>query len=298
MIEKMIFHLKDEQNDEDNHKAWCDQEISKSNTSSLQKEDKIDELGTKIDATTASIAELENDIAVARDMIAKVNTFMSEATEIRKSGKKENKAAVEDAQQAQSAIANAIAVLREFYKDSGMVAKESWELVQRGVTLGEKPATWDASYTGVADPQKQPGGIIAVLGKVAQDFSQMEADTRAQEATDQKEYDLAMSENKIEMASRNTEVEMKEQQKTRLSNKLDSLKQRHKAVSAEFDAVKQYLEDLRPACVDGDSSYEDRKTARNAEIEALKRAEEILAKAFDKKSSEEGEAMLVAVHRH
>lgn len=294
MIEKMIFHLKDEQNDEDNHKAWCDQEIDKSNTSRMQKEEKIDELSTKIDAATASIAELVSEIAAAREMIEKINTFMTEATELRKSEKKENKAAIEDAQQAQSALANAIAVLTEFYKGSGMVEKEAWELVQRGVTLGEKPATWDSSYTGVADPKNQPGGILSVLGTVAQDFSQMEADTRAQEATDQKEYDVAMSENKIEMASRTTEVEMKEQQKTRLSNKLDALKQRHKAVSAEFDAVKQYLEDLKPACVDGDSSYEDRKAARSKEIEALKRAEEILAKAFEESDS----TMLVAVHRH
>ena len=53
---------------------------------------------------------------------------------------------------AQTAVANAVSVLTQFYKESGMVAKEAWEFVQqkRGVELPENPATWDSSYTGAA----------------------------------------------------------------------------------------------------------------------------------------------------
>ena len=36
--------------------------------------------------------------------------------------------------------------------------------------------------------------------------------------------------------------------------------------------MKKYLEELQPACVDGDSTYEDRKDARDAEIKAPKNA--------------------------
>jgi len=292
-IEKMIFHLQAEQTDEDNHKAWCDQEISKTETSRTNKEEKVDELTKKIEAAAATVAELTEDIADANEMIDKINAFIKESTEIRATGKKENTAAIEDAQQAQTAVANAIAVLTDFYKNSGMIEKKAWEFVQRGVELPENPATWDSSYTGVADPKNQPGGIIAIMEEVAAKFATMEADTKAQEATDQRDFAEQMSESDIEKAGRTKEVEMKEQEKKRLVDKLGTLKKTRKHVSGELEAVNQYFEDLKPACMDGDSSYEERKAARDKEIEALRQAEDILAKAFDDK-----DAAFVAVNRH
>merc|ERR550537_1611076 len=166
------------------------------------------------------------------------------------------------------------------------------EFVQRGVDLPPNPATWDSSYTGVADPKKQPGGILTILEECAAKFAAMEADTKAQEATDQKEYAQQMSESKIEKATRSKEAEMKEQEKKRLVDKLESLKKTRKHLSGELEAVNQYYEDLKPACMDGDSSYEERKASRDKEIEALRQAEDILAKAFDDKPA------LVAINRH
>merc|ERR1712060_885710 len=124
----------------------------------------------------------------------------------------------------------------------------------------------------------------------------MEADTKAQEATDQREFDEQMSESNIEKAGRTKEVEMKEQEKKRLVDKLDTFKKTRKHVSGELEAVNQYYEDLKPACVEGDSSYEERKAARDKEIEALRQAEDILAKAFDEK--DEKDVAFAAVHRH
>merc|ERR1719379_1115629 len=116
-------------------------------------------------------------------MVSSITAHLKEATEMRAEGKSENELAIKDSQAAQAAIANAVAVLTDFYKESGAVAKESWELLQekkKGVDLPEKPETWDSGYTGVADPKGQPDGIITVLEATAADFAAMEADTHAQ----------------------------------------------------------------------------------------------------------------------
>merc|ERR1719331_885080 len=47
-IQKMIFRLKQEQTDEDNHKAWCDLEMAKTSASLSDKTDKIKELDAKL----------------------------------------------------------------------------------------------------------------------------------------------------------------------------------------------------------------------------------------------------------
>merc|ERR550514_1553736 len=90
-----------------------------------------------------------------------------------------------------------------------------------------------------------------------------------------------MSQMAIDKAGKESEVEQKTAEQGRLVDKIASLQKIKKQTSAELESVKQYLKDLQPACVDGDSSYEDRKAARTKEIDALKQAEGILATAFD-----------------
>merc|ERR1719324_2056160 len=223
------------------------------------------------------------DIKDADDMVAAITAHVAEATEIRKIGKEENALAVKDAEEAQAAIANAVAVLEAFYKDSGMVPKEPWEFLQQAspAELPANPETWDAAYTGVADPNEQPAGIVSVLKEVASDFAKMEADTNAQEAMDQKAFDEMAKESAIEKSRRIKEAEMKTQEKKRLVDKIEAMTKQRKHVSDELEAVVQYLKDLRPACVEGDSTYEDRKAARTKEIEALREAQGILADAFN-----------------
>eukprot|EP00448_Togula_jolla_P012133 CAMPEP_0170596472 /NCGR_PEP_ID=MMETSP0224-20130122/15141_1 /TAXON_ID=285029 /ORGANISM="Togula jolla, Strain CCCM 725" /LENGTH=718 /DNA_ID=CAMNT_0010920777 /DNA_START=40 /DNA_END=2196 /DNA_ORIENTATION=+ len=280
MIQKMIFHLMDEQKDEDNHKNWCDLELEKSNTSRVDKEDKMAELSSKINDARAKVAVLTAEIADDNSMISTIQTHMKEATEIRETGKQENAQSAKDAQDAQAALANAVAVLESFYKDSGMVAKESWEFVQRGVDLPGAPSTWESGYTGVADPKAQPEGIIATLKTVAAGFAKMEADTRAQEETDQKMFEEEMKASAIEKTRRMKSSEMKEQEMKRQSDKAAALESTKKHVSGEHEAVVQYLKDLEHACVDGDSTYDQRRAARTEEIDALKEAQSILAEAF------------------
>jgi len=282
MIQKMVFRLMSEQTDEDKHKAWCDLELEKTKTSETDKTDKIKELGTKIEEANAKVAKLTGDITDADKMVADITAFMEEATEIRNAGKQENKIAVKDAAQAQTAIANAVAVLSDFYKSSGKM------FIQKSsapVKLPEDPALWDSSYTGVADPKKADTGVIAILEKIAADFSKMEAETKAQEVEDQKKYDDQMKAHKVEKARRQQESDAKLQEKKRKGAKIQQLTGQKKNTNDELDAVKQYSKDLQPACVDGDSSYDDRKAARAKEIKALKDAQVLLQDAFKAKKA-------------
>lgn len=279
-IQKMIFRLMAEQKDEDEHKHWCDLELEKTSVSIDDKQDKMDDLQAKIDDAEATVGELTEEIKAADEMVAEIVSFMKEATEIREVGKKENDLAIKDSQDSQEAVSNAIAVLTDFYKESGEIAKEPYEFVQKGVDLPDDPDTWDSSYSGVSDPSAQPGGIITILEKCNEEFATMEADTKAQEASDQDAYDSDMQEHDIEKAKRSKEAEMKGAEKKRLVEKTASMEKNRKHVSDEHEATVQYQKDLQPACVEGDSTYEDRKAARTEEIEALHNSQVILEEAF------------------
>merc|ERR1719386_134466 len=150
-------------------------------------------------------------------MVADITAFMAESTEIRTAGKQENKVSIKDAVDAQTAIANAIAVLEEHYKSSGEIPKEPFEFIQEHSTapgkvkLPEDPKLWDSGYTGVADPKKADTGVVAILETCAADFSKMEAETKAQEVEDQKKYDDQMKAHSVEKKRRQQESEAKVQ---------------------------------------------------------------------------------------
>jgi DNA repair exonuclease SbcCD ATPase subunit len=297
MIEKMIFRLMDEQKKEDEHKNWCDEEIKKTETMKEDKEDKIADLKAEIEIQTAKVSTLTDEIAEAEQMISDITAFMKEATEIRGIGKTENALAIKDSQDAQKSLTNAIAVLTAFYKEDGEIPKEPWEFIQKPAVLPENPATWDSPYTAVADPTKQPEGIITILENVLSDFEKMEAETKSQEEVDQKDYEQQMKENEIEKAGRTQEVAMKTAEKARRVEKIASLSSQKKNTEAELEKTDQYLVDLKPACVDGDSTYEDRKAARTKEIEALQKAQIILLDAFKEKDDAPTKFLQVKRHR-
>lgn len=283
MVQKMIFRLKDEQTQEDNHKHWCDLELSKTNTMKDNKDDKLEALEAKFQAETASVAQLTEDVKAADTMISDIVASMKTATEIRNEGKTENKEVIDDSEKAQKAILQAIEVLEAFYKDSGMIQEENF--LQAPHDLPESPSTWDSGYTGVSDPQNQPNGIISMLKAVNADFEKLEAETRSQETTDQHAFDEQIKTEKIEKARRTQEVEMKGNRKMQKTDLISQIKGTKKNVGSEQEKAVQYLKDLESACISGDSTYEKRKEARDEEIAALGKAQGFLEDAFRGRSA-------------
>merc|ERR1719271_1145700 len=118
----MIFHLMDEQKNEDEHKHWCDTELMLT-----EKADKKSDAEATITQLAEKIQDLKNGITSNQDAVALSEEEISSRTADRAAEKAENEATIKDAEDAQSAVAEAIAVLTTFYKNSGEVQKEAWE---------------------------------------------------------------------------------------------------------------------------------------------------------------------------
>jgi len=295
MIQKMIFHLMSEQKDEDDHKNWCDTELSKTNKMKDDKEDTEAALTSDINALTAEIDQLGRDIASNEQSIAGLEADVEAETDQRNEEKAENSATVKDAQEAQSAVANAIAVLTDFYKSTGAVDKEAWEaLVQmktvrahrmskedppEPVLWGEDEAKYEATSGGVA--------VIGMLESIASDFAEMEAQARSDETSQQDSHDTWLTATSANIAELKKDTEMKKARKETQSAKLEAKNTDFSHNNKELEATNQYLKDLEPACIGkaNDSTYADRKAARTAEINALKQAQDILEHAFDEEES-------------
>merc|ERR550537_19578 len=197
MIKDLIVRLMEEANEEAEHKGWCDTELSTNEQTRKEKTDAVETLHAEIDQLEASIAKLTEDVNLLTKEVADLTSAMAKATEIRQEEKATNEATIKDAQEAQTAVAQALTVLKEFYAK----AAEATALLQQ---QPEAPAIFDSEYKGM---QSENGGVAGMLEVIESDFARLEADTSSSEATAQKEYDEFMTDSKVDKAAKTKDIE-------------------------------------------------------------------------------------------
>merc|ERR1719301_457341 len=183
MIKDLIVRLMEEANEEAEHKGWCDTELATNEQTRKEKTMAVETLHAEIDELEASVAKLTEEIAELTKAVAELDAAMAKATEIRAAEKEKNTETIKDAQDAQTAVAQALVILKEFYAK----AAEATALVQQ---KQEPPAIFDSPYKGM---QAENGGVVGMLEVIESDFARLESETKAAEATAQKEYDEFMT---------------------------------------------------------------------------------------------------------
>merc|ERR1719377_23893 len=171
MIKDLIVRLMEEANEEAEHKGWCDTELSTNEQTRKEKTEAVERLHAEIDELEASIAQLTEDIAELTKAVAELDAAMAKATTIRQDEKAKNTETVKDAQDAQTAVAQALTVLKEFYAKAG----EATALLQQ---QPEAPEIFDSPYKGM---QSENGGVVGMLEVIQSDFARLESETKSSE---------------------------------------------------------------------------------------------------------------------
>jgi len=266
MIKDLIVRLMEEANEEAEHKGWCDAELSTNEQTRAEKTEVVETLHAEIDQLEASIAKLTEEITELTEAVAALDTAMATATKLRQEEKAENTQTIADSQEAQTAVAQALTVLKDFYEKAG----DATALVQQ---QPEIPEVFDSPYKGM---QSENGGVIGMLEVIESDFARLEAETKATEVSQQKEYDTFMTDSKADKAAKVASIEhktAKKQDETQAhTTKMEDLEGTQK----ELDAALAYFDKLKPSCVEAGVSYDDRVSRRKEEIESLQEALKIL----------------------
>jgi len=264
LIEDMIAKLLKEAEEEATQKAFCDAEMGKSKTSQEEKTMTMDKLQARIDGATSTISENTEAIKTLESEIAEIDKAQAEATTIRTKEKEDYMVASKDFKDSAEAVAKAIEVLKNFYEGSFLQVSATTNLKSKQPEFGG--AKSDIAHT-----------IISVLEMSEEDFTTLLAETEATEDEAAKAYATLTDENKISKATKETEAKGKASEVKSLTVQLEHSKEDHGSVSSELDAVLSYIDKLKPQCEEKAMSYEEKKAKREAEIEGLKEALEILA---------------------
>jgi len=264
MIKDMITKLTEEANEEAEHKGWCDTELSTNEQTRKEKTAAVETLHAQIDQLEASIRKAGDEITELNKEVAESDAAVAKATSVREEEKAKNTVCIKDAQDAQTAVASALSVLKEFQAKAG----DATAFMQQ-----KAPEVFDEPYKGMGG---ESGGVVGMIEVIQSDFARLEAETSSAEAEGQKSYDQFMSDSSSDKAAKSKDIEHKTGKKQNDEQSLQEAKTDLDGTQKELDAALQYYEKLKPSCVDAGESYEDRVARRKEEIESLQEALRIL----------------------
>jgi len=258
MIEDMVAKLQQEAAEAADQQAFCNEEQGKSKKSKAEKDQSLAKTDARIAKAESATATLAEQKAMLSKEVADLDAEMKEATDIRTSERAIFAKTEKDLSESVEACGAAIQVLRDYYEGSASLLQ----------------ATSKAASKAMA---KDGSGILGVLEYAASDFDKQLSDIRVAEKQAVDKYDNLSQESKQLRAVKSVEIKGKDSETKSLQTALADYNEDRESVSAELQAVVDYLSELKPKCeAEAPPTYAEKKAKRDAELQGLKEALKIL----------------------
>jgi len=249
LVSDMIEKLEAEAEGDATKKAYCDKELAETNQKKSDKTAEIEKLTAKIEQQTAQSAKLKSEIAELESELAALVKEQAEMDKIRAEEKAQWETNSAEMEKGLNGIKLALKVLNEYY------------------------AKADKSH-GSSDGASS--GIIGLLEVCEADFEKGLTEMNTAEQTAQATYDTESKENEIEKTTKTQDVKYKTKESNGLDKSNSELTSDKGNVETELSAVNEYLSKIEEECIAKAETYADRKARREAEINGLKEAQQVL----------------------
>jgi len=265
LINDMIAKLAKEAEADAGEKAYCDEELAKTEAKKSELDDDLAALTAKIDQASSQSAQLKEEVAEAQESLAAISREQVEMDTMRQEQNADYKTSKADLEAGIGGVEKALTVLREYYGGAAMIQDDSWSMIQQPA----KPASHGKS-SGAG------GSIIDILEVCESDFSKDLAGEESSESDSAESYEKQTQENKITKTMKDQDVKYKTQEFKGLDKEITELGSDKGTASTELSAVMEYYGKIKDRCIAKPESYEDRTARRTAEIDGLKQAQQIL----------------------
>merc|ERR1719183_2811704 len=260
MIKEQIAALEKAAEDDATEKAYCDEELAKTEAKKVELDDDIQALTAKIDQATSQSAQVKEEVAEAQESLLAISKNQVEMDTIRREQNADYKQAKADLEAGIAGVEKALAVLRDYYGGAAsMIQQDDWSMMQQPA----KPVSHSKSGGS-------GGSIIQILELCESDFSKDLADTENAESDAAESYDKQTQENKVQKTMKEQDVKYKTQAFKALDAEIAELSSDERTVSKEHSAVMEYYAKIKDRCIAKPSTFEERTARREEEIAGLK----------------------------
>jgi len=261
LIQDMIAKLEREAGAEATEKAYCDEQIAKTEFKKGELEDDIAKMTSRIDQAAARSAQLKAQVAGLEAELAALAKSQAEMDQIRGETHADYATAKADLELGLSGVRKALAMLRDYYQNDA--ATEA--LVQQPAAPEKHEKSAGAG-----------GSIIDILEVCESDFATNLAKEETEESDAQSEYEKVSQENAVTKVTKEQDVRYKIQEYKSQDATVAEYSSDRQATNAELSAVLSFYAKIKDRCIAKPEAYEERKRRREAEIEGLKQALSIL----------------------
>jgi len=258
LISDMIAKLEKEAEAEATEKAYCDEQMAKTEAKKQDLDSTIAKLTSKIDQSAARSAALKEEVVELEKALAALAKMQAEMDMIRQEQHADYTVAKADLEQGLEGVRKALGLLRDYYGSAAALLQQP-----------AKPETFEkASGAG--------GSIISILEVCESDFATNLAKEESEESDAAENYEKTTQENKISKATKEQDAKYKTQEAVGLDKQISELSSDRETSSTELAAVMEYYGKIKERCIAKPETYEGRKARREAEIAGLKEALSIL----------------------
>merc|ERR1719316_293626 len=253
LITEMIAKLEKQAAEEATEKAYCDEEMSKTEAKKSELEGVIAKLTSKIDLAAAKSAELKAEVKALQAELATLSKQQAEMDQIRAEEKAAYDKAKSELELGISGVQKALGVLKDYYGSAAFV---------------QEPANFDAFMQQPAPPKKHSkasgagGSILNILEVVESDFTKNLATEETEEADAIAVYEKTTQENKLAVTMKTQDAKYKTKEFKGLDKTITDHSSDRSTTSTQLGAVNDYIGKLKERCIAKPEAYSERKERR------------------------------------
>jgi len=266
-IDKMIAMLKQQQADEVKHTDWCKDELHENEMSTAKHTDKREDIEANLAELVSAIQGHDDAIAAAKAEIASLQLNLQRASEDRKAENLDFQRTVADQTVTVEVLKKALDRLATYY-----------DLAQTGAAGAARRQTPPVAQMEYA-PNKGSSGAMEMIEKLIHEAESLRAESRKGESQAQAAYEQTIADTNASVEAQQREVTTRSHARAQAMKDKLLAESDHADTVKELDGLAKYNSELHASCDFHLKNFEVRQSGRQAEIEALQQAKQILSGA-------------------
>jgi hypothetical protein len=269
-IDDMIAQLLKEKQDEIKLKDFCRESFYQNEMNTERKTREKEDLKKLISDLEMTIDSLTKAIETLKAEIAEMEVQMKRAGEDREKANKEFQLTVADQRATVKLLTQALTVLKGFYDKKAKMA-----MVQAANKAAPPPPPGFKEYKKNA----AAGGVMGMIQSIIDDAKALEAEATRAEEESQKAYEDFVTETQASIEEKSKDIVNKSEEKAKAEEDKTQAETDKENVMLELDQLSNEAADLHKTCDFVMKNFDIRQSARDEEIEGLKKAKAILSGA-------------------
>jgi len=298
LMDEMVAMLKKEQVEDDNKKEYCIKELDLADDKKKEVTRAISNTEKAIDEVSEELGTITEEIKALEESIAALDKSVAEATFQRKEENKDYTSLMAGNTAAKELILFAKNRMQKFYNPKLYKPPPKRELTEEeritlnmGGTLAPTEAPGGIAGTGIGFVQiatfhkygkdsEGGAGVLAMMDMMVADLDKEITAAELEEKDAQGDYEDLMKDSADKRATDSKDLSDKADAKAGMEEELQKHNDAKTASETELKATEDYIQTLHKDCDFLLENYEDRKTARAGEIDAIGKAKAVLSGAF------------------